>query len=197
MGGGGGGERVGKRPREGGQQHRGSCAPSGPGDSHKGLSQSLCRTGHGRAAGHDSAHQCKAGPAQCPRAASRSRGSPARRAGTVSPKECPLVHQPPPPTCPPVPTAGNSCGWLARGPHVTRLSCRCARVNRPWSEVMPAQGNWNQRRVGGPWDWKWPGCPLTGFWGPGVRSQGEKGQACRTEEGGHAAGPRGQWPPPM
>ena len=38
-------EGVGKRPREGGQQHKGSCAPSGPGDSHKGLSQSLCRTG--------------------------------------------------------------------------------------------------------------------------------------------------------
>ena len=45
MGVGGVGERVGKRPREGGQQHKGSCAPSGPGDSHKGLSQSLCRTG--------------------------------------------------------------------------------------------------------------------------------------------------------
>ena len=30
---------------------------------------------------------------------------------------------------------------------------------------------------------------LTGFWGPGVRSQGEKGQACRTEEGGDGARP--------
>ena len=116
--------------------------------------------------------------------------------GQSAPRNAPSFTNPPP-TCPPVPTAGNSCGWHARGPHVTRLSCRCARVNRPWSEVMPAQGDWNQRRVGGPWDWKWPGCPLTGFWGLGVRSQGEKGQACRTEEGGHAAGPRGQWPPAM
>lgn len=31
--------------------------------------------------------------------------------------------------------------------------------------------------------------PLTGFWGPGVRSQGEKGQTCRTEEGGDGARP--------
>lgn len=92
-----------------------------------------------------------------------------------------------------MPTAGDSCSWHARGPHVTRSSCPCARVNRLWGEITPAQGNWDQRRVGGPWDWKWPGCLLTGFWGPGVRSQGEKGQASgqRREGTQHTPGDSG------
>ena len=116
--------------------------------------------------------------------------------GRVSPEECPLPTH----LCPQLAThEAGMPGWEWGGPHVTPPPCRCARVNRREREPrFPATGRGlactgllGSEEGGGPRGRKWPGCPLTGFWG-----RAGSGEPGRERTGWQDRGGRG-WSVPL